>query len=146
MTLLPTVDGLRDIYHERSWMLRRPQISWFDTMPGDNGQSRYWKEHFRMGKNTFGRLVALVAPEISRRNTKLRKTIPTSKRVAIALWRPAGGRSFRDVATHFDVGKSTCVKITKEFCGAVNRLSIRFLKFPVTCRETPRAITLFQEK
>ena len=73
------------IHHERPWMLPRPQIGWFEVMLGDNSQSRYWKEHFRMGKDTFLRLLALVAPEISRRNTRLRKSIPTPKRVAIAL-------------------------------------------------------------
>lgn len=134
------------IHHERPWMLPRPQIGWFEVMLGDNSQSRYWKEHFRMGKDTFLRLLALVAPEISRRNTRLRKAISTPKRVAIALWRLAGGGSFRDVAAQFDVGKSTCVKITREFCHALNRLSRHFIKFPVTCRETTRAIALFQDE
>lgn len=84
--------------------------------------------------------------KISWRNTRLRKAIPTPKRVAIALWRLAGGGSFRDVAAQFDVGKSTCVKITREFCHALNRLSRHSIKFPVTCRETTRAIALFQDK
>lgn len=70
------------------------------------------------------------------KKTRLRKTIPTPKRVAIAWWRLVGGGSFRDVATQFDVGKSTCVKITREFCHALNRLSRYFIKFPATCRET----------
>ena len=35
--------------------------------------------------------------------------------MAIALWRLAVGSSFRVFVGHFDVGKSTCVNITKEF-------------------------------
>ena len=127
-------------------MLRCPQIGWFKVILGDNSQSRYWKEHFRMGKDTFLRLLALVAPEISQRNTRLRKAIPTPKRVAIALWRLIRGGSFRDVATQFDVGKSTCVKLTRQFFQALNRLSRHFIKFPVTCRETRRTIALFQDE
>ena len=134
------------IYHKPPWILPRPQIGWFEVMLGDNSQSRYWKEHFRIRKDTFLRLVALVAPEISRRNTRLRKALSTPKRVAIALWRLARGGSFRDVATQFDMGKSTCVKKTREFCHALNRLSRHFIKFLVTCRETTITIALFQDE
>ena len=88
----------------------------------------------------------LVAPEIARENTRLREAIPTHKRVAIALWRLAGGGSFRDIATNFDVGKSSCVTITKEFCRALNRPSRKFIKLPVNCRDTTRAIALFQDE
>ena len=99
-----------------------------------------------MRKDTFLRLVALVAPDISRRNTRLRKAIPTPKRVAIALWQLAGEGSFRDVATQFYMGKSTCVKKTREFCHALNKLSRHFIKFPVTCRETTITRALFQDE
>ena len=106
---------LQNMKTERPWTLRRPNFGWFELMLEDESQSRYWKEHFRMRKDTFLRLVNLVSPEISRRNTRLRKAIPPAKRVAIALWRLAGGGSFREVSSHFDVGKSSCVTITKIF-------------------------------
>lgn len=137
---------LQSMPTERPWTLRRPRFGWFELMLEDESQSRYWKEHFRMRKETFLRLVNLVSPEISRRNTRLRDAIPPAKRVAIALWRLAGGASFREVATHFDVGKSSCVTITKEFCRALNRFSRRFIKLPVNHRDTTRAIALFQDE
>ena len=65
--------------------------------------------------------------------------------MAIALWRLAVGSSFRSIAAHFDVGKSTCVRITKEFCQALNRFSRQYIKFPTTCAETKRALALFQD-
>jgi hypothetical protein len=65
--------------------------------------------------------------------------------VAIALWRLAGGASFRTIATHFDVAKSTCVTITKEFCKALNRLVGNYIKFPSNRDETAKAISLFQD-
>lgn len=52
---------------------------------------------------------------------------------------------FRNIFTHFDVGKSTCVKITKQFCQALSRLSQRFIKFPANGRETTTATALFQD-
>jgi len=66
--------------------------------------------------------------------------------VSIALWRLAGGGSFREVSSHFDVGKSSCVTITKEFCRALNRFSRRFIKLPVNHHDTTRAIALFQDE
>ena len=68
--------------------------------------------------------------------------------MAVALWWLSGGGSVRDVATHFDVGKSTCVKITREFCHArtLNMLSRHFVKFMITCLETTTAIELFQDE
>ena len=50
------------------------------------------------------------------------------------------------MATQFHMGKSTCVKITRECCHALNRLSRHFIKFPVTCRETTITIALFQDQ
>ena len=112
------------------WSLPRPKFGWFELISEDEHQSRYWKEHFRVHKHTFLRLVSLVAPEISKRDTVLRDAISTPKKVAIALWRLVVGGSFRDIATHFDVEKSTCVKITKEFCRALNRPVTALYKIP----------------
>ena len=127
------------------WMLPRPQLGWFEVIFGDERQSGYWKEHFRMRKETFLRLVDLVTPEILKRDTYFREAIPAHKRVAIALWRLAVGSSFRAIAAHFDVGKSTCVNITKEFCLALNRVSKNYIKFPVSCDETTQALALFKD-
>ena len=128
------------------WVIPRPEIGWFEVILQDERQSRYWKEHFRMQKPTFLRLVEIVEPEISKRDTVFRHAISPAKRVAIALWRLAGGASFRTIGTHFDVGKSTCVTITKEFCKALNRLAINYIKFPSNGDETARAIALFQDE
>ena len=128
------------------WVIPRPEIGGFEVILQDERQSRYWKEHFRMQKPTFLRLVEIVEPEICKRDTVFRHAISPAKRVAIALWRLAGGASFRAIGTHFDVGKSTCVAITKEFCKALNRLAINYIKFPSNGDETARAIALFQDE
>ncbi len=112
---------------------------------GDDRQSGYWKEHFRMHKETFLKLVDLVTPAIAKEDTVFQDAIPSHKRVAIVLWRRAVGSRFRAIAAHFDVGKSTCVNITKDFCRALNMLSRHYIKFPNNCDETTRALALFQD-
>ena len=103
--------------------------TWLVRAHPSRRSSNFWNEHFRIHKDIFLRLVHLVAPEISQRDIEA-DAISPPKRVAIALWRLAGSVRFRDIATHFDVGKSTCVTITKEFCQALNRLTTNYIKFP----------------
>ena len=55
---------LQSMKTERPWTLPRPRFVWFELMLEDKSQSRYWKKHFRMRKDTFLRLVNLVSPEI----------------------------------------------------------------------------------
>ena len=137
--------GDRNWMRRRRWTLPRPRFGWFEMILADNSLSHYWKEHFRMQKETFTRLVNLVAPEMDRRTTGMLEAISTLKQGAIALWPLGGGGSFRSTSAHFNVGKSTCVKITKQFCRALCRLSQRFIKFPANGRETTTAIALFQD-
>lgn len=92
---------LQSMKTEWSWTLCRPRFGWSELMLEDESQSCYWKEHFKMRKDMFLWLVNPVSPEISRRNTRLRKAISPAKRVAIALWRLAGGGSCCEVSTHW---------------------------------------------
>ena len=66
-----------------------------------------------MTGKTFEKLVNLVSPNLSKEDTKFRKSIPVQKRVAIALWGLSTGNSFRTIAKTLAVGKSTAVSITK---------------------------------
>ena len=129
----------------RLWALPRPEIGWFEAIWRDENQATDWKMHLRMGKESFRRLVAMVATGVERMDTNFREAIAVEKRVAIDLWRLVGGASFREVAAQFDFGKSTCVANTKSFCGALNRFSGRFISFPKTRQETAEAIAAFQE-
>ncbi len=133
------------INQRQYWEIPRAQMGWFEMIFGDDRQSGYWKEHLRMHKETFLKLVDLVTPAIATEDTVFRDAIPPHKRVAIALWRLAVGSSFQAIAAHFDVGKSTCVNIKKDFCRALNTLSTHYIKFPNNCEKTTRALALFQD-
>ena len=97
------------------WQLKRQEL-WFDEIwqkRSNNSYQKYWKTDFRMTGKTFEKLVNLVSPNLSKEDTKFRKSIPVQKRVAIALWRLSTGNSFRTIAKTLAVGKSTAVSITK---------------------------------
>ena len=126
--------------------LKRQEL-WFDEMwqkRSNNSYQKYWKTDFRMTGKTFEKLVNLVSPNLSKEDTKFRKSIPVQKRVAIALWRLSTGNSFRAIAKTFAVGKSTAVSITKDFCKKMRRLSKEYIKFPVTSDEVENAIEKFK--
>ena len=59
------------INQRQYWEIPRPRLGWFEVIFGDGRQSVHWKEHFRMRKETFLKLVDLVAPAIAKENTVL---------------------------------------------------------------------------
>ena len=76
-----------------------------------------WKQDFRMNGFNFEKLVNEVRHALEKQDTHdMRKAIRVEKRVAIAIWRLSTGNSFRSVAKTFAIGKSTAVKVTREFC------------------------------
>ena len=128
------------------WAYERQEF-WFHKMLHgfeDENFDLHWKQDFRMTQPTFMKIVELVRPRLERRDTQLRKAIPIEKRVAIAIWRLSTGNSFRSVAKTFAVGKSTAVKITREFCTEMRRLAPLFIKFQSNRRETVQAIEQFK--
>ena len=90
------------------------------------------------------RIVELVMPRLAKQDTQLRRSIPIEKHVAIAIWRLSTGNSFRSVAKTFAVAKSTAVKISREFCTEIARLSPQFIKFPSSRRENAQGIEKFK--
>ena len=126
--------------------MKRQEL-WFDEMRqkrSNNSYQKYWKTDFRMTGKTFEKLANLVFPNLSKEDTKFRKSIPVQKRVAIALWRLSTGNSFRTIAKTFAVGKSTVVSIAKDFCKEIRQLSKEYIKFPVTSNEVENAIEKFK--
>ena len=126
--------------------LKRQEL-WFDEMwqkRRNNSYQKYWKTDFRMTRKTFEKLINLVSPNLSKEDTKFRKSISAQNRVAIALWRLSTGNFFRTIAKTFAVGKSTAVSITKGFCKEMRQLSKEYIKFPVTSNEVENAIEKFK--
>ena len=51
MLVMATI--VRKINRTQYWEIPRPRLGWFEVIFGDNRQSAYWKEHFRMRNETF---------------------------------------------------------------------------------------------
>ena len=128
----------------RTWMLPRPQY-WFNAMLNDPvyNHNPYWRQQFRVSRETFNFLVALLRQSIEKRNTQLRDAISIEKRVAVALWRLATGNCFRAVASTFGIGKSSAMKVTNEVIESLVDLKEDWIKFPRTEQDTAEAIDRF---
>ena len=54
-----------------AWVLSRPQY-WFETLLHSNALNMWWKENFRVSRETFNFICATVGPVIQRQDTVLR--------------------------------------------------------------------------
>ena len=146
MMMQTTLFGLGIRKPRSIWAYERREF-WFQRVLNDFEDENFelhWRTDFRMKFETFMRIVELVMPRLAKQDTQLRRAIPIEKRVAIAIWRLSTGNSFRSVAKTFAVAKSTAVKISREFCTEIARLSPQFIKFPSSRRENAQAIEKFK--
>ena len=81
---------------------------------------REWHFKFiRMCSERFEHLLRLVAPHISKKETKLRNPIGPAERLYLTLRYLASGDSQQSQSFHFRIGKATVSKIIKETCAAI---------------------------
>ena len=126
----------------RLLILPIPLLGWLDVNWYNQTLVRYWKEPFRMSKDTFYELLAIVSPHTSCRDMHFHPAIPVEKHVAIALWGLANGPSYRTIATNFCISKANCVEITRQFCQALCRMA---KEYSSTMQNIARAVAAFQE-
>lgn len=90
-----------------------------------------FKEYFRMSVETFDYILDEIRPTITRQTTVLRNPIDPETRLYITLHYLATGSSFRTIAFHYAVGKSTVAEIISDTCNAIcYHLEKLFLKTP----------------
>ena len=125
--------------------IHRPQL-WFAEMLHNPVLHWHWKQHFRVSRRTFDLICQMLAPDLSREDTRLRRAVPLEKRVAVALWRLGTGNVFCATAITFGIGKATTIEICHEFSDAINSGKGEFIKFPITQDEEEQNIRKFQDK
>ena len=128
------------------WVFPRLQ-RWFETLLSDRtgALDDERKRRLRVSKRTFTAICDKIGPEIAKQNTKMRQSVPVPKRVAIALWRPSTGDTFRSSGLQFGCGKSTTIEIVDEVTRALLRLSPSIIRFPSTAVEVQDHIDSFEE-
>ena len=89
-----------------------------------------------MTRTTFQMLLNVIAPRITRLDTRFRNCVPPKKVLALGLFRLAHGNSYISIAPAMNVGKSTLV--IEAVQDVVESLFdyIKYIKFPETEQET----------
>jgi len=101
----------------RLWAIPK-STDWYNNIFPILDEKRF-KEHFRITRNTFNRLVEDLYPYLVGEDSNFRCAIPVEKKVAIGLFRLASSSELRVICELFGVGASTVHKIQYEFCNAV---------------------------
>ena len=137
--------GTRESADRRFWELPRPDEIWFDVLLRRRDLDYCWKEHFRVNRSTFMKIVDLVRPHMETKNTNYRPACMLEKKVAAALWRLANGHSYRSIGLTLGMGKSSATFYTHQFCEVMCLMRKEFVKIP-GITELPAIITKFGEK
>ena len=105
---------------------------WWEQIVGQTFTTQDWFENFRIMTNaTFTYLCNEIRSAIERKDTKMRKCIPTEQRVALTLWYLATNADYRTIGHLFGVSKSTVCVITKDVCTAiVSNLLPKYIRTP----------------
>ena len=80
---------------------------------------RDWEQNFRMSHSTFAYLCSELRSSIERKDTLMRKAIPTDVRVAMAIWFLATGADYRTIGHLFGVSKATVCLVLKDVCHVI---------------------------
>ena len=72
---------------------------------------RDWVKKFRMSHSIFAYLCSELWSSIERKDTLMRKAIPTDVRVAMAIWFLATGADYRTIGHLFGVSKATVFSV-----------------------------------
>jgi hypothetical protein len=84
-----------------------------------------------MDLSTFEYLCSTLAPDLQRRDTRLRLAIPVQVKVAVAISRLATGNSMQSIADLYRIGLSSSQVVVSQFCIAVKtHLLQNFIKWP----------------
>lgn len=107
---------------------------------------RQFKESFRMTRQSFYRLHALLQPYIQKKETHLRPTIHSTIRLAIFLYHISHGAAYTLLVNQFGVGKSSVSGIIGDVARAiVQQLGTKYIRFP-NIDEAMRSIEYWREK
>ena len=115
--------------HRSVWSLHRS--SEWSHMAETTFKDRQWYENFRVSRETFQYIVSEVEHEICRQDTKFRKAIWPSTKVAIFLYHVGSTAEYGTIANLFGVSKSfvsLCIK--EEDLAVVRKLKTCFLLVP----------------
>ena len=110
---------------------------WWRNLIEGKMDDNAWKENFRMTKENFYKLVALIRPFAKERSDRVRKDIiPLDKRLGITLYYLKDQGSMNMTSNPFGVARCSVGQIVFEICSILaNDLGPSLIKFPVEKNE-----------
>nr|CAB3251812.1 putative nuclease HARBI1 [Phallusia mammillata] len=112
----------------RIWMYPRTGNYWEgDVSQYNNAQ---WIQNFRMTKENFMELLAIIHDDIKPEDITVREPIPVDKRMGIAVFKLASSAEYRTVAHNFGVSKASVYNCLKRFCLAICKRLDMFIFMP----------------
>ena len=133
------------IYELVAWVFPQPQ-NWFQQLLNSNTLDHWWKENFRVSRDTFEYICQLVGLALQRQNTGMRDAIPVQKRVGASLWQLATGDCYWSCGLMVGLAKPTVLKCCHEFVQDICWHKDEFIKFPSTAAEIAKKIKGFNNK
>ena len=134
----------REVSTRRFWSLPRPQ-NWFSVLLLRRDLDFWWRQNFRVNRDTFMNIVEIVRPSMTTEDNNFRTATPIEKKVAAALWRLANGQCYRSIGITLGLGTSSVRLYTQQFCDIICESRKEFIKLPSTY-ELPSIIEKFSEK
>ncbi|XP_033117047.1 protein ALP1-like [Anneissia japonica] len=111
-------------------MRPRSLVWWEETAL--HADARFWKENFRMTRQSFQLLCNTLSPSLQRESSN---GLAVEKVVAIALYRLSTPCDLRTIGNLFGVGRSTVCEIVQEVCKAVVSLMLeQYIVWPADDR------------
>ena len=106
--------------HDRG--LHKPGFFYQNLLGSFN--SREFKGRMRMDVSTFECLCCNLAPELQRRDTNMRLTIPVQVKIAVSITKLASSNSMQCIADLYKIGLSSSQIAISEFCVALKKNSL----------------------
>lgn len=88
-------------------------------VPAQLGDSASFSNFFRMSKADFEYILNIIGPTITKVETRLRKPISSTDRLAVTLRYLITGDSYRSLSYLFKVSKQSILQIVPEVCEAL---------------------------
>ena len=128
------------------WAFFRPQHTFDENLNNNINNPYFWKENFRMTKESFLDIVAICRPFMAPKDNFVRTPVSTEKRVAIVLSWLATGNSYASTGEIFGVHNSTVIKFAKIFLKGMIRMRNTYIVFPRTLADVKKCIESFSGK
>ncbi|CAH1999865.1 unnamed protein product [Acanthoscelides obtectus] len=131
----------------KHWLLKKKTYSHVNLLNELKFEPEDFKNYLRMDENTYIKLLAMVTPMITRKDTIMRNSISAHERLSVTLRFLATGRSYEDLKFSSIISPQAFGKIIPETCEALYKVLRKgYLKFPTSEEEWKEIAKMYEER